>query len=399
MELQSLACCTSLQPSFSIKNRACKTSCCWSKLSQSFRKRENRGPGHFERRIWPVLQFAASPKRRNVVCYLPDSNVEGISDQSVSSNDEVLQQTSIDSRCKINTSLAAGGKAFFSRESFRGKSGVVSFNGLTHELLEERELISSPFKDNTGSLMWILGPVALISSLVLPQFILDNVVYAIVNDPILAETITSFFADVIFYFGVGTFLFITDHVQKPYLEFSSKRWSLITGLRGYLLSAFLTMGLKIVAPLLAVFVVWPVIGLPAFASVAPFLLGCVAQYLIETKLEERGSSCWPLVPILFEVYRLYQLSKAANFIETLLLQMKEMPKSPAFFERSQSLVSLVVVFQFLGLVCLWSLVTFLLRLFPSRPVAERIKCLFLASCYTEALKLKLTGPNACTGSG
>ncbi|XP_068657174.1 uncharacterized protein [Aristolochia californica] len=342
MELQSLACCISLQPSFSLKNRVCSTSYCWSKMGQSFtRELQNSGPGHSVRWNRPILQFVCPPRRRNVVFYLPNSNVESISGATVSSEGEILKEASVDSPHEINTSLAAGGKGLFSRESFR------------------------------GSLLWIVGPIALISSLVLPQFILNNAVDAIVKDTILAETITSLSSEVIFYIGLATFLFITDHVQKPYLEFSSKRWGLITGLRGYLSSAFLTMGLKVMAPLFAVFVVWPVIGLPASVSVAPFLLGCGAQYVMETKLDKRNSSCWPLVPIIFEVYRLYQLSKATNFIETLLLEMKGMPKTHALFERSQALVSMVAVFQVLGLVCLWSLVTFLLRLFPSRPVAER----------------------------
>ncbi|XP_068657175.1 uncharacterized protein [Aristolochia californica] len=341
-------------------------------MGQSFtRELQNSGPGHSVRWNRPILQFVCPPRRRNVVFYLPNSNVESISGATVSSEGEILKEASVDSPHEINTSLAAGGKGLFSRESFRGKSGIVSFSGLTNELLEERKLVSSPFKDGTGSLLWIVGPIALISSLVLPQFILNNAVDAIVKDTILAETITSLSSEVIFYIGLATFLFITDHVQKPYLEFSSKRWGLITGLRGYLSSAFLTMGLKVMAPLFAVFVVWPVIGLPASVSVAPFLLGCGAQYVMETKLDKRNSSCWPLVPIIFEVYRLYQLSKATNFIETLLLEMKGMPKTHALFERSQALVSMVAVFQVLGLVCLWSLVTFLLRLFPSRPVAER----------------------------
>ncbi|XP_068655570.1 uncharacterized protein [Aristolochia californica] len=372
MELQSLACCISHQPSFSLKNRVCSTSYYWSKIAQSFTKEIlSSGPGHSVKWNRPIHQFVDPPKRRNVVFHLPNSNMESISGASVSNEDEILKETPIDSSHKINTSLAARGKAFFSRESFRGKSGIVSFSGLTHELLEERKLVSSPFKDDTGSLVWILGPIALISSLVLPQFILNNNVDAILKDAILAETIILLSTEVIFYIGLATFLYIIDHVQKPYLEFSSKRWSLIRGLKGYSFSNFLTMGLKVMAPLLAVFVVWPVIGLPASVSVAPFLLGCGVQYLIETNLEKRNSSCWPLVPIIFEVYRLYQLSKAANFIVTLLLGMKRMPKTQALLERSQALVSMVAVFQVLGLVCLWSLVTFLLRLIPSRPVAER----------------------------
>ncbi|KAG1347961.1 hypothetical protein COCNU_06G017900 [Cocos nucifera] len=255
-------------------------------------------------------------------------------------------------------------------DPFRGKSGSVSFCGLTHQLLEERKLVSSPFKDGTGSYVWAVGPLALILSLVLPQFFLGNAIEILLKDEILAEIVTSLSSEVIFYAGLAAFLSITNHVQRPYLDFSSKRWSLITGLRGYLSSAFFTMGFKVFVPILAVYVAWPVIGLPAVVSVAPFLLGCAAQFAFEMHLEKHGSSCWPILPIIFEVYRLFQLNKGAHFIETLMFSMRGSSVTPALMERGGTLVSMLVVLQVLGVVCLWSLTTFLLRLFPSRPVAE-----------------------------
>jgi hypothetical protein len=118
-----------------------------------------------------------------------------------------------------------------------------------------------------------------------------------------AEIVSLFLSEVMFYIGLATFLCVTEHVQKPYLQFSAKRWSLITGLRGYLTSAFFTMGFKVFAPLFVVYATWPVLGFPALVSVAPFLVGCLVQYAFEKRLESRGSSSWPLVPILFEVYK------------------------------------------------------------------------------------------------
>lgn len=63
------------------------------------------------------------------------------------------------------------------------------------------------------------------------------------------------------------------------------------------------MGFKVFAPLFAVYVTWPVLGLPAMVAVAPFLVGCLAQFLFEARVDKQGSSCWPLVPIIFEVIR------------------------------------------------------------------------------------------------
>ncbi|VVA11539.1 PREDICTED: CICLE_v10001600mg [Prunus dulcis] len=256
-------------------------------------------------------------------------------------------------------------------EPFRGKSGSISFHGLTHQLVEEGKLVSAPFDEVKGSFLWFFAPAALISSLLLPQFFIGNAIEAFLKDEIIIEIVTSLSYEAAFYVGLAIFLLVTDRVQRPYLQFSTKRWGLITGLRGYLTSAFFTTGFKVIAPLFAVYVTWPLLGLPALVSVVPFLVGCVAQLAFETGLEKQGSSCWPLVPIIFEVYRLYQLTKAAYFIEKLMYAMKGMPASPELLERSGALFSMIVTFQVVGVVCLWSLMAFLLRLFPSRPVAQK----------------------------
>ncbi|KAK4751417.1 hypothetical protein SAY87_004899 [Trapa incisa] len=255
-------------------------------------------------------------------------------------------------------------------EPFRGKSGSVSFYGLSHLSVEEGKLESAPFFEAKGSYLWLLAPVSLISSLILPQFFISNVVEAFVKNDTVVETVTSFFFEAIFYAGLATFLLITNHIQKPFLQFSTKRWGLITGLRGYLNSVFLTMGFKVVIPPFMVYITWPVVGVPAFVAVAPFMIGCVAQLIFEKILDRNQSSCWPVLPIIFEVYRLYQLTKAAHYIERLMFAMRDLPSTPELLDKSGALVAMIVSFQVLGLLCLWSLVTFLLRLFPSRPVSE-----------------------------
>ncbi|KAL8153976.1 hypothetical protein V2J09_011736 [Rumex salicifolius] len=255
-------------------------------------------------------------------------------------------------------------------EPLRGKSGSVSFYGITHQMVEEGKLESAPFKRGTGSFLWLSAPLVLIMSLVLPPLLVGNAVNVMIKDAILAETVSSLSMEAAFYAGLAAFLAITDRVQRPYLQYSAKRWSLITGLKGYLSSAFFTMGLKVIAPLFAVYVTWPELGMEGLVAVAPFLLGCFAQFIFEISLKFRGSSCWPLVPIIFEGYRIYQLTKACHFVERLLYAMAGQASTAQLVERSNALVGMVVTFQALGLVCLWSLLTFLLRLHPSRPVAD-----------------------------
>lgn len=132
----------------------------------------------------PTLSYEDSPKRKYVSFYLSnsDKSLEVSFDTSVSKKDA----TSIPSGKIGNTHLAADERIFSRGEPFRGKSGSVSFCGLTHQLVEEGKLSSSPFKDGTGSFLWVFGPMALISSLILPQFFLGNVIDAVLKDEILA---------------------------------------------------------------------------------------------------------------------------------------------------------------------------------------------------------------------
>ncbi|WCJ23916.1 hypothetical protein M5689_005913 [Euphorbia peplus] len=269
---------------------------------------------------------------------------------------------------RYQSPIAAVG--FHGPEPFRGKAGSVSFYGLTHQSIEEAQLVSAPYSEDKGSFLWVLGPVALISSLIFPQFFFANAIEAFLKDPILVEIVASLSFEAMFYIGLAMFLSIADRVQRPYLQFSPKRWGLVTGFKGYLTSAFFVMGFKVMVPLLVAYVSWPVLRLPALVAVFPFLLGCVLQRVFEIRLDQRGSSCWPLVPIIFEVYRIYQLTKAAHFVEKLMFSMRGLPESAQLLERNNALIVMLVTFQFLGVVCLWSFLTFLLRLFPSRPVAE-----------------------------
>ena len=70
-------------------------------------------------------------------------------------------------------------------EPFRGKSGTVSFHGLTYQMVEERKLVSAPFDVDKGSFLWILAPVALISSLILPQFFIADVIEVLLREETL----------------------------------------------------------------------------------------------------------------------------------------------------------------------------------------------------------------------
>ncbi|KNA09479.1 hypothetical protein SOVF_153290 isoform B [Spinacia oleracea] len=255
-------------------------------------------------------------------------------------------------------------------EPFGGKSGSISFYGITHHSVEESKLISSPYKDDGGSVLWILAPVILILSLILPPIMFSNAFDSVFKNEGLAEIAGTLACEGVFYAGVAIFLLITDRVQRPYLQFSAKRWGLITGLKGHLSTTFFSMGLKVIAPLVVTYVTWPVIGMNALVAVTPLLIGYLAQLALEGLIDNRGSSCWPLVPIIFEIYRFYQLTRSVTYVEGLIYVMRGAEATPEVLERSGALAAMSVTFYIVALVCLWSLLTFLLRLFPSRPVVE-----------------------------
>lgn len=96
--------------------------------------------------------FLSSSRKGQLVCAINDNKSEAI---TVVTNQKVSNADGV--------------------EPFGGKSGSVSFIGLTHQLVEEGKLVSTPFKESR-SLLWVVAPIALISSVLLPQFfgILSN---------------------------------------------------------------------------------------------------------------------------------------------------------------------------------------------------------------------------------
>ncbi|CAK9178874.1 unnamed protein product [Ilex paraguariensis] len=71
-------------------------------------------------------------------------------------------------------------------EPFRGKSGSISFVGVTHQLVEESKLVSAPSAESTGSFLWAWAPISLISSLVIPQLFVGAAIDGFFGDEILS---------------------------------------------------------------------------------------------------------------------------------------------------------------------------------------------------------------------
>lgn len=118
-------------------------------------------------RLVPVSPFKCSSAGNDVVSGLPTS--------------ENSARTEVQ---KSVTRAAASGRIRL--DPFRGKPGSVSFCGLTHQNIEGRKLVSSPFEDDSSSLLWVVAPLALISSLLVPQFFLGGAIEGFIRNEFLA---------------------------------------------------------------------------------------------------------------------------------------------------------------------------------------------------------------------
>jgi sterol desaturase/sphingolipid hydroxylase (fatty acid hydroxylase superfamily) len=119
-------------------------------------------------------------------------------------------------------------------------------------------------------------------------------------DIICADFLVLFFTETFFYIGVAVFLAVADKVQRTTgvvtWNVSNTQASL-----GYQISAYVTLALTILLPIGAFAIVWPWTGPAAAAALVPYVVGLGVQYGIEHIVQERKSSVWPLIPIVFQV--------------------------------------------------------------------------------------------------
>ncbi|KAL3626881.1 hypothetical protein CASFOL_029286 [Castilleja foliolosa] len=101
---------------------------------------------------------------------------------SFSRNEVVLRSANLSSQRKLGFRVEAKKDS----DPFRGKSGSILFGGLSHQSVEESKLESAPFKEEIGSLLWVLAPVALISALIVPQFFIVTAIESAYKNEVFA---------------------------------------------------------------------------------------------------------------------------------------------------------------------------------------------------------------------
>lgn len=244
-----------------------------------------------------------------------------------------------------------------------GKPGLISFYNRPYKMVDE--VIISNVQRNPSSLLWFIGPAVLVASFIFPSLYLRKILSAVFEDSLLTDFLILFFTEALFYCGVAVFLLLIDHLRRPVEPLSSvnNNRTLAPHL-GQRISSVAALVLSLIIPMVTMGFVWPWTGPAASATLAPYLVGIVVQFAFEQYARYRKSPSWPVIPIIFQVYRLHQLNRAAQLVTALSFTVRGAEMTSHNLEISSSLGTLLNVLQFLGVICIWSLSSFLMKFFP-----------------------------------
>uniref|UniRef100_M8AT27 Uncharacterized protein n=1 Tax=Aegilops tauschii TaxID=37682 RepID=M8AT27_AEGTA len=277
-----------------------------------------RSSGNHDGHIKRIVSCTASDKQEPIA--------------SLTSDTPVLEDT------KSNTadSSASLGSDFTERSA--GKPGFISFHGGSSQTLSV-ESVPHPGKE-ASRLVWFVGPTILVAFLVLPSLYLRRVLSAVFEDSLLTDFLILFFTEALFYGGVGIFVLLIDKVWRPLQQVAPKSY-IWSKARFFRISSVTTMVLSLIIPLLTMGMVWPWTGPAASATLAPYL-----------------------------VYRLHQLNRAAQLVTALTFSVRGTEATNQTLSIMNSLGALLTVLQILGVICVWSLSSFLMRFLPSSDIPD-----------------------------
>ncbi|KAJ8566021.1 hypothetical protein K7X08_008597 [Anisodus acutangulus] len=262
--------------------------------------------------------------------------------------------------------IASVSSSNFQIEGAGGKPGVLSFYNRPYR--REEEILVSTAAKNQNILLWFVGPAVLIASFIFPSLYLRRILSTIFEDSLLTDFLILFFTEALFYCGVAVFVLLIDRLRRPLELVSSYRK--ITPPLGYRISSISVLALSLIIPMVTMGFVWPWTGPAASATLAPYLVGIVVQFAFEQYARYIDSPSWSVIPIVFQVYRLHQLNRAAQLVTALSLTVRGAEMTAQNLAINGSLSTLLNVLQFLGVICIWSLSNFIMRFFPSATMAE-----------------------------
>ncbi|XP_068309242.1 uncharacterized protein [Pyrus communis] len=245
-----------------------------------------------------------------------------------------------------------------------GKPGLISFYNRPYK--REEEVSTNNPARNQNSLLWFIGPAVLLASFIFPSLYLRKILSTIFEDSLLTDFLILFFTEALFYSGVAVFLLLIDRSRRtaePELGVPSNRTP--APQLGQRISSVASLVLSLIIPMVTMGYVWPWTGPAASATLAPYLVGIMVQFAFEQYARYKKSPSWPVIPVIFQVYRLHQLNRAAQLVTALSFTVRGAETTPHNLAINSSLGTLLNVLQCLGVICIWSLSSFLMRFFSS----------------------------------
>ncbi|XP_078168352.1 uncharacterized protein LOC144562889 isoform X2 [Carex rostrata] len=253
-------------------------------------------------------------------------------------------------------------------ERSEGKPGFISFHGLPDKKNEEAngyEPVST--NEEVHDVSWFVGPTVLVSFLVLPSLYLRKILSLVFEDSLLTDFLILFFTEALFYIGVLIFVLLTDLTWRRRLN-KTQPLNLPTlpkAPRYFQILSVMMKVLTLIIPLVTMGLVWPWTGPAASATLAPYLVGLVVQFAFEQYARRKKSPSWPVIPVIFQIYRLHQLNRAAQLVTALTFSVRSTETTAQTSAITNSLGGLLTILQILGVICIWSLSSFVMRFFPS----------------------------------
>lgn len=282
-------------------------------------------------------------------------------------NQAPLTETDIDDLDEENEDLVqedfTNGIPYTPMGMAEGKPGFVSFCGPSYPIKEEGTetyLAKEPSK-----FLWFIAPTILVASFVFPSLYMRKLVLVVFEDSLLTDFLILFFTEALFYSGVAIFVLLLDHVWRPLFPMVPRSIEVPKYQYGLRISSVAILVLSLTIPLVTMGMVWPWTGPAASATLAPYLVGLVVQFAFEQYARHIKSTAWLVIPVIFQVYRLHQLNRAAQLVTALAYSVRGAETSSQTLAISNSLGTLLNVLQLLGIICVWSLASFLMRFLPS----------------------------------
>ncbi|KAK9278730.1 hypothetical protein L1049_028306 [Liquidambar formosana] len=302
------------------------------------------------------------PKRQ----YVPFSNSEDQSPYTEVISDATEQQNTAPYTDEI--SPVSSSSLLF--EGTGGKPGLISFYNRPYK--REDEILISSSQRNQNNLLWFIGPAVLVASFIFPSLYLRRILSTVFEDSLLTDFLILFFTEALFYCGVAVFLLLIDHLWRPIEPLSTANSDRTLAPQfGHRISSVAVLVLSLIIPMVTMGLVWPWTGPAASATLAPYLVGIVVQFAFEQYVRYLKSPSWPVIPIIFQVYRLHQLNRAAQLVTALSFTVRGAEMTAHNMAINSSLGTLLNVLQFLGVICIWSLSSFIMRFFPSAAMIEK----------------------------